>query len=114
MNHRHLDSSTTADLAANVATLLGGTELSAIDPAVRTTLLAAIGTLPASLADAQAECMVARDQAIAATSVRDGIRDQLDIILSQVSASLRAGLAPRSQFDLCGFGYPFGPHARVA
>ena len=43
MNHRHLDSSTTADLAANVATLLGGTELSAIDPSVRAALLAALG-----------------------------------------------------------------------
>jgi hypothetical protein len=113
MNHRLLNSNAAADVAANVATLLGGTELSAIAAALRASLLAAIGTLPADLAAAQAECIVARDQAIAATSARDAIRERLDIILSQVSASLRAGLAPKEQFDLCGFGYPFGTRPRV-
>lgn len=113
MNYRLLNGSATADFAANVATLLGGTELSALDNSFRTSMLAAIGTLPDSLAAAQAECMAIRDQAIAATSVRNALKDELDIIMSQVAAGLRAGLAPKAQFDLCGFGYPFGPRPRV-
>lgn len=113
MNYRQMDANSTADFAENVATLLGGTELTAIDSNVRTDLLTVIGTLPASLATAAADAMVARDQAIAATSVRDEIKAELDTILGQVSASLRAGLAPKDQFDLCGFDYPFGPRPRV-
>ncbi len=108
-----MDSNATADFAANVAALLGGSELSALDPGFRATVLSALGTLPAELAAAQAKCVEARDQAIAATSARNAIKGQVDIIMSQVAAGLRAGLAPRSQFDLCGFGYPFGPRPRL-
>jgi hypothetical protein len=113
MNFRKMDANATADFAENIATLLGGTELSAIDSNVRTDLLTAIGTLPASLATAAADAMVARDEAIAATSVRDEIKIELDTILGQVAANLRAGLAPKAQFDLCGFDYPFGVRSRT-
>jgi hypothetical protein len=103
----------TADFAENVATLLGGTALSVIDPAVRTDLLTLIGTLPADLAAAQADVLVQYDQAIASVSARNAIKSELDTVLSQVAANLRAGLAPKEQFDLCGFDYPFGARSRV-
>jgi hypothetical protein len=112
MNYRKLDANATADFAENVATLLGGTELSAIDSNVRADLLTAIGTLPASLSTAAAGKVVAYDQAIAATSARDDIKIELDTILGRVAANLRAGLAPKDQFDLCGFDYPFGVRSR--
>jgi hypothetical protein len=107
-----MNANATADFAENVATLLGGTELSAIDSNVRTDLLTAIGTLPASLATAAADSMVAHDEAIAATSAQTDLKAELDTILGQVAANLRAGLAPKEQFDLCGFDYPFGPRSR--
>ena len=113
MNHRQMNAGMTADVAENVATLLGGSELSAIDAGVRADLAAALGTLPAELAAAQAEVLVQYDQAIAAVSVRNRIKGEIDRILSQVSMNLRAGYAPKAQFDLCGFGYPFGPRSRV-
>ena len=113
MNYRQMNAAATADFAENVATLLGGTELSAIDPAIRTDLLTLIGTLPADLAAAQADVVVQHDQAKASVSARDAIKYDLDTVLSQVAANLRAGLAPKEQFDLCGFTYPFGERTRV-
>ncbi len=113
MNYRQMNAGLTADFAENVATLLGGTALSAIDAALRADLLALIGTLPADLAAAQADVLVQYDEAIASVSARNAIKSDLDTVLSQVAASLRAGLAPKEQFDLCGFTYPFGPRVRV-
>lgn len=112
MNYRKMNANATADFAGNVATLLAGTQLSAIDVNVRNDLLAALGTLPASLSTAAADQMAAYDRAIATTSVRDDIKAVVDTIMSQVSASLRAGLASKEQFDLCGFDYPFGTRSR--
>jgi hypothetical protein len=113
MNYRQLDANATADFADNVATQLGGTQLTAIDPAVRTDLQTLIGTLPATLSSAAADTMVQHDEAIASTSARDALKFELDTILGQVAATLRAGLAPKEQFDLCGFDYPFGARSRV-
>ena len=113
MDYRKLDANATADFADNVATQLAGTALTAIDAAVRTDLQALIGTLPADLSSAAADAMVQRDQAMAATSARDALKFELDTVLSQVAANLRAGLAPKEQFDLCGYTYPFGPRPRV-
>ncbi len=113
MYHRRLNANSTVDLAGNVAALLSGTELDSIDINVRNALLAEIGTLPDELASASLDMMVQYDRAIAATSVRNGIKQRLDVILSKVNANLRAGLAPKQQFDLCGFSYPFGPRSRV-
>jgi hypothetical protein len=113
MNYRQMNAGMTADFAENVATLLGGTELSAIDAGVRTDLLTLIGTLPADLAAAQADVLVQQDQAVASVSARNDIKADLDTVLGQVAANLRAGLAPKEQFDLCGFDYPFGLRSRV-
>ena len=113
MNYRQMNAAATVDFAENVATLLGGTALTAIDAAVRTDLLTLIGTLPADLAAAQAEVVVQTDEARASVSARDELKLELDTVLSQVAANLRAGLAPKEQFDLCGFTYPFAVRSRV-
>jgi hypothetical protein len=113
MDIHRMDAAMTADFAENIATLLGGTELSAIDAGVRTDLLTLMGTLPAGLASAQADVLVKQDQAIAAVSARNDIQEILITVLGQVAAQLRAGLAPKEQFDLCGFNYPFGVRSRV-
>jgi hypothetical protein len=73
-----MNAAATSDFAENVATLLGGTELSAIDAGVRTDLLTLIGTLPADLAAAQADVLVQQDQAVASVSARDAIKADLD------------------------------------
>lgn len=49
MNYRRLSDNDLADFALNVAALLGGTQLTAINTAVRTSLATAIGTLPDDL-----------------------------------------------------------------
>jgi hypothetical protein len=113
MNFRQMNAGMTSDFAENVVTLLSGSALSAIDPAVRADLLTLIGTLPADLAAARADVLVQYDEAIASVSARNAIKSELDTVLSRVAASLRAGLAPKEQFDLCGFNYPFGPRSRV-
>ena len=113
MNYRKMNAAATVDFAENVATLLGGTALSAIDPAVRTDLLTLMGTLPADLSAAQADVVVQEDQARASVSARDDLKLEIDTVLGQVAANLRAGLAPKEQFDLCGFTYPFGIRSRV-
>ena len=68
MNYRQMNAAATVDFAENVATLLGGTALTAIDAAVRTDLLTLIGTLPADLAAAQADVVVQTDEARASVS----------------------------------------------
>lgn len=103
---RALDPNALADFAENVSTLLGGTELSAIDSNVRTDLLTAIGTLPASLATLAADQVIAIDSAKAATSVRNEVSSSVVALMAQVRDSLKAGLAPKDQYDLCGFDYP--------
>lgn len=101
-----------APIAENIATLLGGTALSAIDPAVRTDLLTLMGTLPADLDAANADIVVQQDQAKAAVSAANALQSNLETVLGQVFNNLKAGNAPKEQFDLCGFLYPFA--ARVA
>lgn len=103
---RALDPNALADFAENVSTLLGGTELSAIDSNVRTDLLTAVGTLPATLATLAADQVIAFDAMKAATSVRDGVADEVIVLMGQVRDYLRAGKAPKDQWDLCGFDYP--------
>jgi hypothetical protein len=113
MKYRQMSAVDTAMFAQNVATQLGGASLSAIKPAVRANLLAAIGTRPATLVAASAEVLVQRDESIAATSIRDALKLRLDHVLSKVVGSLRAADAPREQFEKCGFTYPFGPRPRL-
>jgi len=106
MNFRTIDDNALADFAENVATLLGGTELSAIDSNVRTDLLTAIGTLPATLATLAADAQIAEDSRKAAFSVRNDTAEEVIALMAQVRDSLKAGLAPKDQYDLCGFDYP--------
>jgi hypothetical protein len=93
--------------AENIATLLGGTELSAIDSNVRTDLLTAIGTLPASLSTGEADAIVAKDQATALTASNVDIAAALQVQMDATFNALKTGNAPKEQFDLCGFIYPF-------
>jgi hypothetical protein len=107
MNFRRLNQIDLADFAANLAVLLAGTELTAIEANVRAAILAAMGTLPDQLADATAEAAVAEDTKRAAVSRRNAINEAIDAIVVQVREQLKAGTAPKQQFDLCGFDYPF-------
>ena len=59
MNFRRLSDKELADFAANVVSQLGGTELKAINAAVRTALVAEIGTAPADLSVQSASASVA-------------------------------------------------------
>jgi len=113
MNIDRLTDSEMADLAENVATLLGGTALSAIDAAVRTDLLTLIGTLPADLASLTADALVQDAQKQASTTTKDLTHQELLVVIRQVRDNLRAGRAPQDQYDLCGFDYPFGVRSRV-
>lgn len=114
MDYYKLPAPELADFAENVATLLGGTDLSAIDSNVRTDLLTAIGTLPASLDTAASDQMVQYDQARAATELREAIRKDLVQIITQVRNSLLAGAAPADQYALCGFNIPVGEATGLA
>lgn len=105
MNFRRLSDNDLADFAANVVDLLGGTKLSAIEPAVRSNLVMAIGTLPADI-DIQAQAAMASEgERKAAVSIKNSYREQIINLMSQVRNSLIAGLAPKEQFDFCGFDF---------
>lgn len=94
-----------ADFAGNVATLLGGTQLGAINTAVRTQMATAIGTLPQDLATQTAAVSVAEAERMAAVSLKNATWEQLLNFMTQVRNALLAGLAPKSQYNLCGFDY---------
>ena len=102
-----------SEMGEQVATLLGGTTLSAIDAATRTDLLTGIGTLPADVAALDAEANGLADQTTAKYSERDDAEGLLRIQLRSTRTFLEAGNAPKEQFDLCGFNYPFGPRGTV-
>ena len=109
MNFRTLSSEALSNFATNVATLLGGTELSAIDSNVRADLATAIGTLPDTLATKAADVATADGTNKAAVSSRNETRADVVALMSQVRKALGAGLAPKEQYDLCGFDYPLIP-----
>jgi hypothetical protein len=102
-----------AQMAENVQTRLGGTDLSAIDAAVRADLLTAIGTLPADLAAQDALAVVSTTDTRAAFAARAVIEAATAARMRNVRDFLVAGEAPKEQFDMCGFDYPFGPRAIV-
>jgi hypothetical protein len=106
MNIRNLSGNDLADLAANVLTLLGGTELSAIDSHVRADLVTAFGTLPADLAADTAAAAVLDSEKQAAFSSRDTKIAQAITLLNRVRDALKSGLAPKKQYNLCGFDFP--------
>jgi hypothetical protein len=109
MNFRTLGENDLADFAENVKTLLGGTDLAAIDPNVRADLESAIGTLPATLDAQTGDAFIKEDERKAAISSRNVTRGQVIALMSQVRDALRAGLAPKKEYDLCGFDYPKTP-----
>jgi hypothetical protein len=74
MNFRTLRENDLADFAENVATQLAGTGLTAIDAAVRSDLVTAIGTLPQTLATQAAEASAAEAARKAAVSARNATR----------------------------------------
>lgn len=105
MNFRRLSDKQLADFAANVSSLLGGVELKAINTAVRTALVAEIGTAPADLSAQSATASVAVAEKTAAVSTKNATRDQVVELMSQVKSALLAGRASKDQFDLCGFDF---------
>jgi len=105
MNFRRLSDKELADFAANVASQLGGTEIKAINAAVRTALLAEIGTSPADLSTQSASASTAVAEKTAAVSTKNATREQLEALMSQIKDALLAGRAPKEQYDLCGFDF---------
>jgi hypothetical protein len=105
MNFRTLDGSELSDFAGNLKTLLSGTDLTAIDSNVRTALLAAIGSLPDTLAAQSARVHVVEGERKAAVSDRNETRKVMIDLIIQVRDALKGARAPKGQFDLCGFNY---------
>jgi len=103
MNFRRLSDKELADFAANVLSLLGGTQLKSIDTSVRTKLVTALGTLPVDLSTQTATAGVAEGVRKAAVSSKNTMRFQITAIMAQVKTALLAGVAPKEQYDLCGF-----------
>jgi hypothetical protein len=114
MNFRTLNENDLSDFAANVHALLGRTELTAIDSNVRTDLANSIGTLPETLSEQTAAATVAEGERKAAVSARNATRTQIRALMAQVRDALKAGLAEKNQYDLCGFDYPITPTTYVA
>ncbi|HKX83423.1 MAG TPA: fibronectin type III domain-containing protein [Pyrinomonadaceae bacterium] len=108
MNYRYIPDAALADFAENVLTLLGGTELTAIPAATRTALGTALGTLPTELGTQTATAQVAEAGRKSAVSTKNGTRSTVLAVLSQVRDNLKAGLAPKEQYDLCGFDFAEG------
>lgn len=105
MNYRRLSDNDLADFAGNVLELLGTTKLSAIPTGTRTALESALGTLPADLDQQTQLAMATEGERKAAVSVKNTSRQQILELMSQVRNNLVAGLAPKEQFDFCGFDY---------
>src|SRR5688500_4905067 len=79
MNFRRVDDNELADMAVNIANLLAGSELSAIDINVRTALIASLGTLPAELQAQTYEAVVLEDQRKAKVDQRNATHDKLEL-----------------------------------
>ena len=109
MNFRKLSENDLSDFAANVNTLLGGSELSAIDAHVREDLVTAIGILPPTLSTQTAAAGVAEGERKAAVSARNATRAQIRALMGRVRDALKAGIAPKNHYDLCGFDFPATP-----
>jgi hypothetical protein len=110
MSLRDLSDNQIADLAANAATLLAGTEISAVDSHVRADLVTALGTMPADLITQAADAVVVETAKRAALSTRDATYAAIVAWFGRLRDALRLGLAPKKQFDLCGIDYP-GPRS---
>jgi len=105
MNLRKLTESELADLAANVAVLLAGTELDAIEPALRAELITALGTLPASLNTEAAAALIAEAERKTRFTSKNFYFTEVLTWMNRVRDALKAGLAPKDQFDACGITF---------
>ena len=97
-----------AQFLQNLATLLAGTELSAIHPNLRADLLAEIGALPATITSKHQAVVVLSEQLAAAYSSRN---DSMALGVAagrRVRKNLASADAPKEQWDLCGFDLPEG------
>jgi hypothetical protein len=105
MNLRKMTETALADLAANVAVLLAGTELDAIEPALRTELISALGTLPADLDAETGKALVAETERMTFVSSRDAMYQATLTWMGRVRDALRSGLASKEQFAACGLTF---------
>ena len=103
MNFRTLNGNDLASFAANVNTLLAGAELSSIETNVRNSLAAAIGAKPDTLSAQAAAATIAEGERKAAVSAKKTTRSELIALMGQVRDALKAGLAAKEEYDLCGF-----------
>ncbi len=111
MNFRKLDESALANFTRNIATLLEGSELPSLNSSLRADLVAAIGTLPDTLGTQALEVLMAEGMRKAAVSARNDTRQQIINILVQIRNSLKASVAPKEHFDICGYDFPQTPSA---
>ena len=65
-----------------------------------------IGGLPVTLADQAAQVAIIEGERKGAVSARNATRSQIWVLMSRVRDALKAGVAPKKQYDLCGFDYP--------
>jgi hypothetical protein len=115
MDISKLSDSELADFTANLVTLLGGTELASIDSHVRSELVAAFGTKPADMATQTAAASAIDNEKQSAFSTKGFTRDELIVLSRQTRDFLKAGLAPKKEFDLAGFDFPQpGVHVYIA
>lgn len=106
MDISKLSDSELADHVSNLVDLLGGTELAAIDSHVRADLVTAFGTLPADFISGISAAAVAEDERKAAVSAKDQTRTELIFLARRTHFALKAGAAPKKQFDLARFSFP--------
>lgn len=99
--------------AENVKNLLAGSELDAIPAAVRSQLLAMIGTLPEVLAGQVEETFAKKAEFKASLTGRNATNDVVEDMMKIVRDYLIAGKAPKEQFDKCAFVYPAKKRVRV-
>lgn len=109
MNFRRMSDNNIADMAVNIATLLAGTELSAIDSTIRTALIAALGTLPSDLQGQTFTAEVLEAERTAAVSQKNAAHAGIEAWMMQVRNYLESGLASDNQYALCGFNIPVPP-----
>ena len=106
MDFRKLGDLDLAGFAVNVVAALGGAALPAIDAAVKTSLTAEFGTLPATLETQALAAAVAEDDRKAAVSAKREMRRQVIAMLKKVRDTLMASEAPEKEWVKAGFDYP--------
>jgi hypothetical protein len=106
MNIRLKSENEVADLAANLATLLAGTALSAIDSHVRADLVTALGTKPADLIAQTAAAATVDQEKRSAFAAKDILFEEIVQWVGRVRDALRSGLAEKDQFLLAGLDFP--------